>query len=271
MAVTRIELTTQVKGILPVANGGLGLSTLTANLLYVGNGSSAPIPIAIGTSGQVLTSAGAGLAPTFQAVGVGALTNTHLFVGNGSNVATDVAASGDVTLANTGAFTVATVGASTAANIHSAELAANAATNLNTVSTIVKRDSSGNFVAGTITAALTGNASTATTATTATTANALAATDAAGQSAIVAINDATSGTINGARINVQFMETPTGTINGSNATFTLANTPSGAIALFLNGVGQHVGASNDFTISGLTITMLNVPITGDFLEASYKY
>ena len=37
-----------------------------------------------------------------------------------------------------------------------------AATNLNTASTIVKRDASGNFVAGTITAALTGTASTAT-------------------------------------------------------------------------------------------------------------
>jgi hypothetical protein len=37
------------------------------------------------------------------------------------------------------------------------------ATNLNTVSTIVARDGSGNFVAGTITAALSGNASTATT------------------------------------------------------------------------------------------------------------
>lgn len=39
------------------------------------------------------------------------LTNTHLFVGNGSNVATDVAMSGDVTLANTGAVTLATVNA----------------------------------------------------------------------------------------------------------------------------------------------------------------
>ena len=38
-----------------------------------------------------------------------------------------------------------------------------AATNLNTVSTIVKRDGSGNFSAGTITAALAGNATTATT------------------------------------------------------------------------------------------------------------
>lgn len=98
------------------------------------------------------------------------LTSTHLLVGNGSNVATDVAASGDVTLANTGAFTVTTVGTSSAANIHSAELAANAATDANTASTIVKRDASGNFTAGTITAALSGNATTATSATTATTA-----------------------------------------------------------------------------------------------------
>ena len=37
------------------------------------------------------------------------LTSAHLFVGNGSNVATDVAASGDLTLANTGAFTFNTV------------------------------------------------------------------------------------------------------------------------------------------------------------------
>lgn len=41
------------------------------------------------------------------------LTNTHLFVGNGSNVATDVAASGDLTLANTGAFTVAKIQSTT--------------------------------------------------------------------------------------------------------------------------------------------------------------
>ena len=45
-----------------------------------------------------------------------------------------------------------------------------AATNNNTASTIVKRDASGNFAAGTITAALTGNASTATSAATLTTA-----------------------------------------------------------------------------------------------------
>jgi hypothetical protein len=47
--------------------------------------------------------------------------------------------------------------------INSAVSAANAATNANTASTIVKRDGSGNFTAGTITAALSGNASTAST------------------------------------------------------------------------------------------------------------
>lgn len=43
----------------------------------------------------------------YVGAGIGTLTAAHLLVGNGSNVATDVAASGDVTLANTGAFTIA--------------------------------------------------------------------------------------------------------------------------------------------------------------------
>ena len=55
--------------------------------------------------------------------------------------------------------TVAYVGTSSAANIHSAELLANAATDADSDSTIVKRDASGNFSAATITASLTGNVS----------------------------------------------------------------------------------------------------------------
>lgn len=38
------------------------------------------------------------------------LTSAHIFVGNSSNIATDVAMSGDATLANTGAITVASIG-----------------------------------------------------------------------------------------------------------------------------------------------------------------
>lgn len=61
------------------------------------------------------------------------------------------ALTGDATTsAGSCATTVATVGASTAANIHTAEQAANAATNADTPSTLVKRDSSGNFSAGTV-------------------------------------------------------------------------------------------------------------------------
>lgn len=46
------------------------------------------------------------------------LTNTHVFVGNASNVATDVAVSGDATMANTGALTIA-AGAVTLAKLAS--------------------------------------------------------------------------------------------------------------------------------------------------------
>ena len=71
---------------------------------------------------------------------------------------------GDVT-GTQSATVVSFVGGQTAANVASGTIAANAATNLNTPSTIVKRDGSGNFSAGTITASLSGNATTATTST----------------------------------------------------------------------------------------------------------
>lgn len=70
-------------------------------------------------------------------------------------------------------------------------------------------------------------------------------------------------------------ETPAGTINGSNATFTLANTPansSTALLLMLNGDVLDAGAGNDYTISGLTITMLVIPQSTpalDKLRATY--
>jgi hypothetical protein len=59
------------------------------------------------TNGQVLVySSSSGTWGPGSAV-ASALTDSHIFVGNGSNAATDVAVSGDLTLANTGAFTIA--------------------------------------------------------------------------------------------------------------------------------------------------------------------
>jgi hypothetical protein len=57
-ALTGVNLTSQVTGTLPVANGGTGAATLTANNVILGNGTSAVQAVAPGTSGNVLTSNG---------------------------------------------------------------------------------------------------------------------------------------------------------------------------------------------------------------------
>ena len=92
------SLTTQVSGILPIANGGTGSATTSQNFAFIGpvSGSGAP-------SFRALV---AGDIPTLPYVS-STLTSAHIFVGNGSNVASDVAVSGDLTLVNTGAFTIA--------------------------------------------------------------------------------------------------------------------------------------------------------------------
>jgi hypothetical protein len=65
-------------------------------------------------------------------------------------------------------------------------------------------------------------------------------------------------------------ETPSGSVNSSNTTYTLANTPiSGTEMVFLNGILQEPGAGNDYTISGVTITYLTAPVTGDRLRVTY--
>jgi hypothetical protein len=53
-----VDLTTQVTGTLPVANGGTGATTITANSVVLGNGTSAVQTVAPGTSGNILTSNG---------------------------------------------------------------------------------------------------------------------------------------------------------------------------------------------------------------------
>ena len=55
---TFANLTTNVTGTLPVANGGTGATTITANNVVLGNGTSAVQVVAPGTSGNLLTSDG---------------------------------------------------------------------------------------------------------------------------------------------------------------------------------------------------------------------
>lgn len=61
-----IDLTSQVTGVLPVANGGTGASTFTDGGVLIGNTTGAIQVTTAGTAGQVLTSNGAGIDPTFQ-------------------------------------------------------------------------------------------------------------------------------------------------------------------------------------------------------------
>ena len=84
----KIGLTTHVSGTLPVANGGTSLTTLTANNVMLGNGTSAPTFVAPSTSGNVLTSNGTTWASTAPAAGFSTAAN-NTFTGtqtfNGSS------------------------------------------------------------------------------------------------------------------------------------------------------------------------------------------
>ena len=78
---TFTNLTTNVTGTLPVANGGTGATTQTAYAVLAGGttATGAYQSIAsVGTSGQVLTSNGAGALPTFQAAGGGFASGTRM-------------------------------------------------------------------------------------------------------------------------------------------------------------------------------------------------
>jgi hypothetical protein len=67
-------------------------------------------------------------------------------------------------------------------------------------------------------------------------------------------------------------EVPTGAVNGTNPTFTLANTPTlGTEEIYVNGILQN-GGSNDYAISGATITFQTgaIPQNGDVVLVTYR-
>jgi hypothetical protein len=90
-----------------------------------------------------------------------------------------------------------------------------------------------------------------------------------GTTAITYVQDSSGGL---SSANFADNETPSGTINGSNTVFTLSASPSpsASLQLFYNGQILDVGAGNDFTISGSSVTMLFAPATGSKLRAWFR-
>jgi hypothetical protein len=109
---TYCSLTTNVTGTLPVANGGTGVASATAYALLAGGktttGAFQSIA-SVGTSGQVLTSNGAGALPTFQTASGGVTTISFGSTGLTPSTAT----SGAVTVAGTLAVANGGTGATT--------------------------------------------------------------------------------------------------------------------------------------------------------------
>ncbi len=153
-----------ITGTLPVGNGGTGTTSFGAHHIWIGNGTSAPTEYAIG-GGQIMVGV-ASADPSFTAnptLGVAATTSGTLSLANGSGGGASVAIKN---LSTTSAWNFnlpSTAGSSsdvlTSAGGASSDMTWTGAVSTNTNSTIVKRDGSGNFSAGTITAALTGTAS----------------------------------------------------------------------------------------------------------------
>lgn len=151
---------------LPVANGGTGVTTSTGTGSVVLNSSPSLTTPTIGGGGANFSGSTSGTT-TLKASAVAGANTITMQATSGT-----VAFTTDIPSVNNGTLTMNVSGTGlsgsqtfTANQSSSATFTVTSnATNANTASTIVARDASGNFTAGTITAALTGNASTATTA-----------------------------------------------------------------------------------------------------------
>lgn len=93
-----VSLTSGISGTLPVANGGTGLATLTANSLFIGNGTSALTALGVATNGQIPIGR-TGLSPVLATISAG----TNVTVTNGSGSITIAASLSTLTSALNGA------------------------------------------------------------------------------------------------------------------------------------------------------------------------
>ena len=206
------------------------------------------------------------LGPTNKSISFVDDTNTYATVNPaGPTIGTDLTTKTYVDAQVSGGVTSVTGGTHvTASPTTGAVVVTTDATNVNTASTIVARDASGNFSAGTITAALTGNATTATTA--AQVANSLTAGTHLsggpfnGSAAVTLTTDATDANTASTIV----ARNASGNFSASQGTFTTVATPtiiSGGSALTIT--GGAVGPSILTVDGGQTTLALDGGLGGD--------
>jgi hypothetical protein len=249
----KVVFGTHTSGINSVSEGGTGVATLTG--LAYGNGTAAfsaatasEVVAVIGTT-AVTNATNATNATTAASCSGNAATATVLETARNIN-GTSFNGSADITVTanTTNTLTRGTYLTGNNFNGSAATTWAVDATDANTVSKVVARDGSGNFAAGTITATLSGNA---TTATTATTANATAA-------ALTAGTFLTSGgTFNGSTARTFAVDaTSANTVSKVVARDASGNFSAGTITAALTGnvTGNVTGSSGSCTGNSATAT-----------------
>lgn len=262
-AVSQFDLTTQVKGVLPVANGGTG----TANAA-TGSAGGVVLSLSPSITTPTLTS------PSFSGA-IGTTfdlgTNAEVFeVTNAGTTGTTINKLAKLTGAPSTALITATTdtGGAIGIVVGGAGTAGNAIIAVNGVASCAfdAATTAGNYVS--ISASVAGDCHDAGASypTTGQIVGRVTATNAsAGSNNVLLfgyeIKGATTSTIN-----FDDPQIPTGTINGVNPTFTTAHACIAAsLEVYRNGQWFTNGASADFTYSGSTITVLTgqIPKTGE--------
>jgi hypothetical protein len=259
-----------------ITSGTISLTTdiKTAGKLVAGN---VTYPNIHGNSGQVLTTTGSGtLTWSTASVPADASTSSKGMIQltgdlGGTASSPTVNSIGGVSSSTIGNFdtrinTVSSSVTSNTSSITSLNTSVNAATNTNTVNTIVKRDASGNFSAGTITAALLGNASTATTATTAGNITATSNSTLVTISTLSAVGTLTSGTISlttdiktaGKLVagNVTYPNThgATGQLLSTTGSGTLTWTSGSSVNIFTDEPSSITAGQTSFNLSNIPLS-----------------
>ena len=160
-AVDATDVNTASKVVARDASGNFSAGTITATLSGAATSATTATNLAGGAANQLAYQTGAGA----TAFATAPSASNQVLNWNGSAFTWSAGTISGIPLgSNLSTLTFGTYLTGTSYNGSTAVTLATNATNLNTASTIVARDASGNFTAGTITAALNGNASTATTA-----------------------------------------------------------------------------------------------------------